>query len=733
MEERFTELKTRLAEIHDLRRSLELLFWDQTVMMPPGGGPRQGQQLTTLDRIAHETFVADEIGTLLDELADYEQQLDYDSDEASLIRTTRRDYDKARRVPPELAAEMTGAAAEAHDVWAKAREENDFELFLPHLERAVELKRRYIDCFDGYDEPYDVLLDDFEPGMKTAEVRAVFDELKAELVPLIAEIGSVEGDDAFMSGPWPIDAQHAYSLEIIKRFGFDESFARLDLTVHPFAASSGTQDIRLTTRYKEDDITSIFTAMHECGHGLYEHGVSSSLERTPLCHGVSSALHESQSRMWENIVGRSREFWNYFYPSFQERFPEAIGDVDPGALLPRDQPRQAVPRPRRRGRGDLQPAHHSALRAGAGDLRGHDRPRRPAGEWNRRFEEYLGIPVPTDTLGVLQDDALVGRKASATSCSLGNIVSVQIWRVLRSCPTCRSSSSRASSGSCTSGCRPACTLGRKFTRRRLSTRVGGPVLGAGLRALPKDKRARSRHRSVAERVDTIVVGGGQAGLSTSWHLTRRGVEHAVLERGRVGQVAAGALGQLRPQHAKLGPAAARVRLCRPGAGCVRAARRGDRLPRGLRRVVRCTGARGRLGDSVEGEAGRRLRAGHGRRRRAHGSVVVATGAYQRPTPSPLRDAAPPGVFQQHTAEYRNRPSSRMAPSSSSAGGQSGCQVAEDLLDAGRAVYLSVGACPWVPRRHRGRDLVYWMAETGMLDQTVDTLTAPNALVACNPL
>ena len=328
MEERFDELKTRLAEIHDLRRSLEMLFWDQTVMMPPGGGPVRGQQLTTLDRIAHEKFVSDEIGVLLEDLAEYEQQLDYDSDEASLIRTTRRDYDKLRRVPAELAAEMTGAAAEAHDVWAKAREDNDFALFLPHLERAVELKRRYIECFEGYDEPYDVLLDDFEPGMKTAEVRAVFDDLKAELVPLIAEIGSVDGDDAFLSGPWPIDAQHAYSLDIIRRFGFDESFARLDLTVHPFAASSGTQDIRLTTRYKDDDITSIFTAMHECGHGLYEHGVSPSLERTPLCHGVSSALHESQSRMWENIVGRSREFWNYFYPSFQEAFPEAVGDVD---------------------------------------------------------------------------------------------------------------------------------------------------------------------------------------------------------------------------------------------------------------------------------------------------------------------------------------------------------------------------------------------------------------------
>jgi carboxypeptidase Taq len=479
MTERYDELKARLAEIHDLRRAQEILFWDQTVMMPPGGGPARGAQVTTLDRIAHEKFVSDEIGKLLDDLAGSEQELGYDSDEASLIRTTRRDWEKLRRVPADLAAEITGAAAEAHDVWAKAREDSDYELFLPHLEKAVDLKRRYIDCFDGYDEPYDVLLDDYEPGMKTPEVRAVFDELKAELVPLIAEIGSVEGDDAFMAGPWPVDKQHEYSLEIIRRFGFDESFARLDLTVHPFAASSGTQDIRLTTRYKDEDITSIFTAMHECGHGLYEHGVSPTLERTPLCHGVSSALHESQSRMWENIVGRSRPFWNHFYPSFQATFPEAVGDVDQERFY------RAINRVKPSYiRVDADEATynlHIILRFEleqeilAGTIGLKELPE----AWNARFEEYLGIPVPNDSLGVLQDvHWSSGGFGYFPTYSLGNIISVQIWeKVLSELPDLPDQFEQGEFGQLHDWLRTRLySLGRKFTPQETLERVvGGPI------------------------------------------------------------------------------------------------------------------------------------------------------------------------------------------------------------------------------------------------------------------
>ena len=179
-------LKERVGEIQDLDSASSLLGWDQQVKMPPGGGAVRAEQLATIERIAHEALTSDEMGRLLDELAPFEETLEYDSDEASLIRVVRRDWEKARRVPAELRAEMRRAASLAMPVWVKARKESDFSQFLPALRHNFDLRRRYVECFDDYDEPYDVLLDDFEPGMKTAEVREVFDQLKQEQVPLVA-------------------------------------------------------------------------------------------------------------------------------------------------------------------------------------------------------------------------------------------------------------------------------------------------------------------------------------------------------------------------------------------------------------------------------------------------------------------------------------------------------------------------------------------------------------------
>ena len=208
----------------------------------------------------------------------------------------------------------------------RAREASDFEAFRPSLERIIDLRRRYIECFAPYDDAYDVLLEDYEPGMRTSEIREIFAVLTPALQELVAEHATDE-DDAFMHGPFPISGQDALSRELCDAFGVTWDQFRLDTTIHPFEISFGLGDVRLTTRYAEDDLLSLFTAMHECGHGLYEWGVGRSLERTPLCAGVSSTLHESQSRLWENVVGRSLPFWRWFYPRLQETFPDPLGDV----------------------------------------------------------------------------------------------------------------------------------------------------------------------------------------------------------------------------------------------------------------------------------------------------------------------------------------------------------------------------------------------------------------------
>ncbi|HVM18129.1 MAG TPA: carboxypeptidase M32 [Gaiellaceae bacterium] len=429
-------LRTRLAQVVDLRRVNSLLFWDQQTMMPAAGAAARGEHRATLDRLAHELFVADETGRMLDELESYAETLDYDSDDASLIRVVRADYEKARRVPAELRAEMTRAASEGLRAWMGAKAESDFAAFLPALERNVELRRRYIDCFDGYDEPYDVLLDDYERGMKTAEVRAIFEEVKHALVPLIREAADRDADDDFLRGSFPVERQEAIGREVIEAFGFRPDSWRLDHTPHPFAGGAGIDDIRITTHYRERDLDSFFATMHEYGHGLYEHQVARELERTPLGSGVSLGVHESQSRMWENLVGRSLPFWRFFYGRLQAAFPEQLGDVELERFY------RAVNR-----------VHPSLIRIHADEVtynlhiilrfeleqdivNGRVELRDLAQVWGERMDEYLGLEVPDDARGVLQDMHWAGGQIGYFSTySLGNVMSVQIWeRVLEDVP-----------------------------------------------------------------------------------------------------------------------------------------------------------------------------------------------------------------------------------------------------------------------------------------------------------
>ncbi|MHB1242603.1 MAG: carboxypeptidase M32 [Gaiellaceae bacterium] len=475
MQAALAELKERVGEIHDLDRATSLLGWDQQVKMPAGGGGVRAEQLATLQRIAHEALTSDETGRLLDSLARHEDSLDYDSDEASLIRLVRRDWEKARRVPAELQGEMSKAASLAMPVWVKARQEKDFAQFLPALERNFELRRRYVECFDDYDEPYDVLLDDFEPGMKTAEVRSVFERLKEEQVTLVAA-AQAEGERPLRGLSYPLEGQQAFELAVIERFGYDPSEWRLDTAVHPFASSIGIGDIRLTTRYFDDNLDGLFGTMHECGHGLYENGVARELERTPLAHGASLGLHESQSRMWENLVGRSVPFWRHFYPALQRTFPDALGGVE------LDEWYRSVnwvePSLIRVEADEATYNLHIILRFELEQelLAGSVDPKELPEIWNQRMRDYLGVDPPDDALGVLQDmHWAVGAIGYFSTYALGNVISGQLWeKVNAEVPDLPAQFEQGEFGALAGWLRENLWRhGRKYTPRELVARITG--------------------------------------------------------------------------------------------------------------------------------------------------------------------------------------------------------------------------------------------------------------------
>jgi carboxypeptidase Taq len=433
MADALERLKERLAEVTDLGKISRLLSWDQQTMMPPAGTAHRADQSSTLQRLAHERFTDPEVGRMLEELRPLEESLDPDSDDAALIALVRRDYEKAVNVPSSLRAAMARAAAEARPVWVKAKAESDFGSFLPSLERIVDLKLQYVDCVaDDAAERYDVLLDDYEPQTRTAEVRTLFEELKPPLVELIAELRERDVDDSFLHGDFPPDRQRALSHEVIELFGHRPDSWRIDPTEHPFASGPGRDDIRITTNYHPDSLESLFSTMHEYGHGLYGHQLPQHLERLPTGQSCSLGIHESQSRLWENLVGRSLPFWRRFYPRLQETYPEQFDGVD---LARFHEAIHAVkPGLIRIQADEVTYGMHVMLRfeleqdivEGRVELR--DLPQR----WNEKMWDYLGVEVPDDGHGVLQDVHWSGGSIGYFSTYLiGTVASVQIWEAAR--------------------------------------------------------------------------------------------------------------------------------------------------------------------------------------------------------------------------------------------------------------------------------------------------------------
>jgi carboxypeptidase Taq len=434
MQQKLDRLKALLGEVFDLKMSQGVLGWDQETMMPPGGALGRGYQVSTLAKIAHEKFTSDEIGQLLEDLEPLRKQLPADSDEACLIKITLREYRKLKRVPSAYVEEDARVTSNAYAVWEKAKATSNFSGFRPELEKIVALRRQYASFFQPYAHVYDPLLDDYEPGLKTADVKNIFNALRPQQITLLQAIASKPApDNKFLGASYPESTQLAFGKEVITRFGFDWQRGREDLSVHPFTTGFSTGDVRITTRVDPQRLEmAIFGSMHEAGHGMYEQGIAPSLDRTPLSGGASMAVHESQSRLWENMVGRSRPFWSFFYPRLQQLFPSQLGNVSLDAFYRGIN--RVEPSPIRVEADEATYNLHIMLRLELeialmeGILEVKDLP----AAWNSRMKEYLGVTPPDDSSGVLQDIHWShGSFGYFSTYALGNLVSAQIWEALK--------------------------------------------------------------------------------------------------------------------------------------------------------------------------------------------------------------------------------------------------------------------------------------------------------------
>ena len=434
MQEKLEALKSILGVVSDLSKAAAVLGWDQETYMPPGGISARSNQISTLSSLAHSKFVSEEVGNLLEEIEPYAATLDPDSDDACLIKVTRRDYDKHTKVPSEYVAEFSQVTVIAHGVWIEARKNDDFSHFQPHLEKIVDMRRQYADFFAPYDHVYDPLLDDFEPGMKTAEVQKIFAELRPKQVELIKAISEkTQVDDSFLHQAFDEGKQWEFGVKAITDYGYDWDRGRQDKAAHPFTTDFGVGDVRITTRVDPTFLnTALFSTLHEAGHAIYEQGISPDLERTPLSDGASLAIHESQSRMYENLLGKSADFWVYFYPQLQEMFSTQLGNVDLDTFY--------------QGINKVQPSLirveadeatynlHVMLRLELeialmeGAIQVVDLPT----AWNERMDDYLGVVPPNDADGVLQDvHWSYGILGYFPTYSLGNLVANQLWEKIK--------------------------------------------------------------------------------------------------------------------------------------------------------------------------------------------------------------------------------------------------------------------------------------------------------------
>lgn len=426
----FAELKARLAEIGDLGAAASVLNWDEAVYMPAGGAAARGRQKARLAALTHQKAADPALGRLLDKLAASAELLPPGSREAALIRVARRDFDLATQIPSEYVARASEHGSASYNAWIAARPANDFSAVVPYLEKTLELSREFAAFFPGHEHIMDPLIGPDE-GYSTREVADLFARLRAELLPLVQVITArpVIGDDCLRQN-FPAAQQLAFATKIAIDFGYDLKRGRIDLSPHPFCTTFARDDVRITTRVKEDDLSdALFSILHEVGHALYELGIPPELEGTPTGCGASAGVHESQSRLWENIVGRSLPFWEHYYPLLQATFPEQLSRVQLETFyrainkvertLIRTDADEVTYNLHIMIRFDLERALLEGKLA-VRDLRD---------AWNARYEFDLGLTPPNDKDGVLQDVHWYGGTigGSFQGYTIGNILSAQLF------------------------------------------------------------------------------------------------------------------------------------------------------------------------------------------------------------------------------------------------------------------------------------------------------------------
>ncbi len=434
--EKYDALYARMQTLTDIYGIGGVAQWDMQTHMPPRGAAVRAERLATLTTIGHEWLTSSETGDLIARSEDYVRNQGEDSLEYAIWRVSKRHYDKATVIPSELAADLDRAASNGHVAWVSARKNNDYEGFKPYLRKNIDLLHQVIDLSRGLypeaEEDYDILLDDYEQGMKTSDIAAVFDQFKVGAKPLVEKVAAHVGDgrDAATFGNFPADQQEKLAREILAAVGFNDDEFDLTKTAHPFEHSMSIHDIRITTKYDEGFFNPcFFGTLHEFGHGIYENQIDDTYERTVLARGVSMAWHESQSRMWENLVGRSLPFWKWAAPKVKSVFPDQFGSMDAEDIY------RAVnmmgPSLIRIEADELTYNYHIIIRFElerellAGTVTVDDLP----DAWNAKYKDYLGVDVPDYSDGVLQDVHWSGGSMGYfPTYALGNILGAMLWQ-----------------------------------------------------------------------------------------------------------------------------------------------------------------------------------------------------------------------------------------------------------------------------------------------------------------